>query len=128
LILNSLVIYKSSENICSSKHFWKRKVKTKLNFPPKLVQKLVWVPHFVKFHSQLNIWCPTMPKLTFLTHNCLTYNFIERRWEKMLCMFQISFFALKKNTCSNLHDKLTLYYDTSFKFDLKVGSRSLFRF
>jgi hypothetical protein len=40
----------------------------KLSLPPKLVQKLVWVPVilFVKFHSQLRVDALLLPKLAIL--------------------------------------------------------------
>jgi hypothetical protein len=46
-----------------------RKEGMKLSLPPKLVEKLVWVPviSFCKYcHSQLHIWCPIMLKLAVL--------------------------------------------------------------
>jgi hypothetical protein len=42
-------------------------------------------------------------------NNLLNYNLWFTHW--------------KKNTCSNPHDKLTLYYDISFKFDSRLGQK-----
>ncbi len=47
----------------------KRKEGMKLSLAPKLMEKVVWTPvifRFVKFHSQLSIRCPIMPKLAIL--------------------------------------------------------------
>ncbi len=60
------------ENICSSSGSKGEKEKRgwNLSLLPKLVEKLVWVPViilcFVKFHSQLRIWCLIMPNLAVL--------------------------------------------------------------
>jgi hypothetical protein len=64
----SSCIGRSSENICSSSGGAHEKAKRGWNsvYHKKLVEKLVWVlPSyfcFVKFHSQLSIWCPYYAK------------------------------------------------------------------
>ncbi len=76
----------------------KQERQMKLSWPPKLVEKLVWVPEILlckNFHSQLHVWCPIMRPFSPANRVTLHITPIERRkhkqttikseWEKLAC-------------------------------------------
>jgi hypothetical protein len=110
---------RSSENICSGSGGAQEQGKTGWNsiYPPKLVEKLVWVPviSFRKiFITSYAFWCPIMPKLAVLTPwSC---DFKDNSKSKNTCIGHFCFFEVLSHLWKDRFRFIKCLPDTLNKF------------